>query len=389
MECTKCGKINYANANTCVACGYPLHSHTSTPSDDEVELPEPVNEDTEDESVDEGNDTVNEEKKAKRKKKIFIVLGVFLAIGLVIAILAIFPSKPEISVQGFVVDPRFHPDSIPVNQLIEFRDTTPGATSWQWDFHNEDSISFERIAHTTFTKEGKIAIKLLVDGKYEISKDIIVIALKGPPLPPRIIVEGWEPGKKYRKGDQIIIKDVTPEITDSRWYNETEKKSLSYESICKFEAVKDCKIKLTNSLNREGIVLDIIVYSPPPQNPSNSNNSNGLPKQIVKLNFPENQFKDMVNKELFAEARKNVGNNRAITDLFSRKISLFAKKCNSNGSTDLKWFVNNSASSSNEIQKEIKANQVSFSVERVTYSKKSVHNNKEVLDEALIYLIQQ
>jgi PKD repeat protein len=111
------------------------------------------------------------------KRIIFVIIAVLLGITTFIIIHKL-KKKEKIEISYLIKNIKLN--KAPIDSAIYFEDNTENATSWKWNF-GDDQYSFEKAPNHIYTKAGKYRISLTVSGPFgdiqDTSKEINVTTI--------------------------------------------------------------------------------------------------------------------------------------------------------------------------------------------------------------------
>ena len=236
------------------------------------------------------------------------------------------------------------PQTIFVEDSVEFRDNTSGARQWNWDFGDPGGVpDIRKKGWYRFVTAGRYTLRLTVNGKTtDSSITVVVNPRNGPAIGARVQISG--PSEAY-VGEPATYKDVTPGAQHTNWQNmdrgDVKMDSHTYTTV--FTHKGDFEIIAENELNKgadgQGIkkvhvmehpVRMATVQPPPPTTPPTDKpvqpaqpqptQPQPAAQQTVRLaSDPEltTHFKDLASRQdgfraQYAVIRKAAGENESI-----------------------------------------------------------------------------
>jgi hypothetical protein len=300
MECKKCGKINYASATVCSACGAPLEAERRY--DDTATAygePEADTDNYETQTATDDNNVSLDPKPVKKKSKTPLIVGAIIVLVLIIGLIIwlLGSGKSDEVVAGFRIELARGGDTLYVGQEYMFEDTTKGGISWEWDFGNGEQ-SVEKFAKTIYLKDSVYLVRLIVNGEYTVERNVYVVKGEGdaPPIPADIIIDGLKDA--YKEGETIILTDITNGATSTTWVNETTGETLSASKTLEvmFPSAGTYKLSVRNNTASNIKNFDVKVIGK--ENKKTTGGGSGAPPPPPSPTFNESAVKGELNKLL-------------------------------------------------------------------------------------------
>jgi PKD repeat protein/uncharacterized OB-fold protein len=355
MECKKCGKINYATATVCTACGAPLEASpaASEPTIESRDVDREQYQSQRDEEEEE-NASAAAPPPANKKSKTPLIIGVIvLAVLLIGGLVWYLSSSKKLDITaGFRIE-NHSGDTLIVGESYIFTDTTRGAIEWLWDFGNGET-SKEQFKDVLYALPGEYLIMLTVNGEFTVEKKVIVVEKpKGDAAVvldiPEMKIDGID--KTYKVGDNIILTDNTSGAVSTTWTNVTlgEIAGVGKELKLKFDSKGKYKFTVTNSVYSNPFQFELNVIeseNKPKQEPNSGGGGGEKKKEKTEAPFPGQKVTQSLNDLVKNVSSKNMERRKQTKYWDDQLKSILGKEKKSLG----KYFieVNGSSKESND-----------------------------------------
>jgi hypothetical protein len=140
-------------------------------------------------------------------KSVFIFLGTVFLIASVIVIIKILNTSSCKELKWKIT-----PENIAAGDVVYFKDETPGATSWKWDFGDSSRVNNLSNATHIFKKEGIYTVTLKVNGECVEVKQLKVNVAKPSDIAP--VIQGPSTGDV---GRPVKFKVIYANIQNCEW----------------------------------------------------------------------------------------------------------------------------------------------------------------------------